>query len=241
MRILDKADKYPPGHGYSRRPDGARPQAIIVHTTNNPRATQFQGEIDFLFTSPDVGAHYLIGKSEAAGVVQFFDPARYAPWHSGDCAPNIYENPTSIGIEMHVSVGQRPTAYQIGALTELVQHLMAQFRIPADRVASHRAVAVPPGRKRDPEGFPEATFAAWRATLAAGPTPPPPAPERTYRVLHHAWVRSTPSITGRHVGSLLRGTLVSGALVRGKAFHGNDQWLDIDGTRFVWAGALEAL
>jgi hypothetical protein len=167
----DKAATYPVGHGYTRRPSGVRPQAVLIHSTNNSRPTAFIGEARFLFTSKDVSAHYLIGKSAQAGVVQFLDPAPWAAWHSGDCAPDVYQNPTSIGIELHISVGEAPTAYQVETCADLVRALMKYFAIPADRVATHRAVAVPPGRKRDPEGWNEAAFADWRNALT--PTAPP--------------------------------------------------------------------
>lgn len=49
---------------------------------------------------------------------------------------------------------------------------MTRFGIPPALLETHRAIALPKGRKSDPEGFSDADFAAWRAGLGL----------RTYRV-----------------------------------------------------------
>ena len=66
----NKATKYAPGHGYEAR--GGTPSAILIHSTNNKRPTQFIDECDFLFTSPAVSAHFPISK--AGAVVQLLEP-----------------------------------------------------------------------------------------------------------------------------------------------------------------------
>lgn len=176
----DKARHPPPGLGWQTRV--VAPAAILIHATQNPnKGTAFANEVKYLFESPKASAHFLIGK--AGQIVQFLDPRLWAAWHSGDCAPDRFENRTSIGVELHAHATEPPTAPQRAALTQLVQHLMWQFQIPRDAIARHGTVAVPPGRKNDPATWPEASFTRWRdalvptqATITAPPALPAPLP-----------------------------------------------------------------
>lgn len=162
-----KAQRHPQRHGYQLR--GTTPTAIVLHTTNNARRrTTFEAEATFLLNSPDVSAHYLIGKD--GRIVELLAPGPYQAWHAGT-AVDAFRNARSIGIELHVSVGETPTPAQIDAAGALVRQLAAQFGIPAALVETHRTIARPPGRKSDPEGWPDAAFYAWRAGLF---DPPPP-------------------------------------------------------------------
>jgi uncharacterized MAPEG superfamily protein len=157
----NKARDFPQRHGYQVR--GTKPSSIVIHSTSNRRATSFTGEATYLYTSAAVGAHYLVGK--AGQIVQFLDPSRWQAWHAGE-AITEYTNPRSIGIELHISVGEQPTTDQIAALTTLVRDLMARFSIPPERIETHRAIALPRHRKNDPEGFTDAAFSAWRNGLS---------------------------------------------------------------------------
>lgn len=152
---------HPPRWGYQSR-GNVVPSSIIIHTTSNKRATQFTTEAAFLRDSKDVSAHYLIGKD--GRIVQFLDPKQWQAWHAGTTLP-AYLNARSVGIEHHVSVGEPWTPAQHAACTWLVRQLMSAYGIPL--VDTHRAVALPKGRKVDPEGWNDAAFYAWRATLAA--------------------------------------------------------------------------
>ncbi len=156
----NKNRAFPPGHGYEAR--GGNPSSVLLHTTNNKRKTSFESECDFLFTSPDVSAHYLVSK--AGTVVQFLDPRIWAAWHAGK-ALGPYLNRYSVGIEMHVSQGEKPTAPQLAAVAALCRILMANYDIDLDRIETHRAVALPAKRKTDPEGMDDLAFYAWRANL----------------------------------------------------------------------------
>lgn len=165
----NKAARYPLpappalGHGYEARKQP--PSSVVVHTTNNAnKGTAFAGEADFLFNSPDVSAHYLIGKD--GRIVQFLDPRTYAAWHAGS-AIGPWLNQYSIGIELHVSLGERPTQAQRDATAWLCGRLMAEYGFASDRIETHRYVATPVGRKSDPEGWPNAEFYQWRAMLIA--------------------------------------------------------------------------
>lgn len=165
----DKASRYPLpappalGHGYA--PRKLPPTSLVVHTTNNQaKATPFASEADFLYTAANVSAHYLIGKD--GRIVQFLDPRIYAAWHAGS-AIGPWLNEYSIGVELHVSVGERPTQAQRDALAWLCGRLMAEYGFASDRIETHRYVATPVGRKSDPEGWPNAEFYQWRATLTS--------------------------------------------------------------------------
>ena len=164
-RVIDtisyaKAAKFPRGHGYAVRDN--TPTSIVLHSTNNKRPTTFASECDFLFRSPDVSAHFLVSK--VGTIVQFLDPARFVAWHAGT-AKAPWLNAVSIGIELHISVGERPTTAQLDAAGVLCSDLMARFRVSLAMLETHRAIALPPGRKSDPEGFDDAAFAVWRAGL----------------------------------------------------------------------------
>lgn len=156
----NKAIKYAPGHGYEAR--GGLPSSILIHSTNNKRPTEFIDECDFLFNDAKVSAHYLISKGGA--VVQLLDPRLWAAWHAGR-ALVPYLNKYSIGIELHISVGEKPTPAQLAAAAALCRALRSQYGILPERIDTHRAVALPKGRKPDPEGWDDLAFYAWRSTL----------------------------------------------------------------------------
>jgi N-acetyl-anhydromuramyl-L-alanine amidase AmpD len=158
----NKAAHYPQRHGYQSR-GGGRPSSIVIHTTSNGRKTAFETEANYLFKSANVSAHFLISKTGA--IVEFLDPLKFQAWHAGNTIP-AYLNARSIGIEHHVSVGEGWTAVQEEACTWLVRHLMAAFDITPPLIETHRAVALPKGRKKDPAGWGDEAFYAWRATLA---------------------------------------------------------------------------
>ena len=166
-----KAKTFPPGHGYQLRTGS--PTSIVIHSTSNPREknTPFASEAIFLYRAANVSAHYLIAKD--GRIVQFLDPAGWMAWHAGGkqaggswTAKPEYANPASIGIELHHSVGDPPYPHlQIDALTWLVRDLMGMFRIGTSLIDTHRAIALPQGRKSDPSDWDDPSFYAWRAAL----------------------------------------------------------------------------
>ena len=158
----------PIGRGYDLRSPGTKPSGIVVHTTNGHVGTAFSAEAGYLCNAAAVSAHYLVGK--AGEVVAFLAPGPYRAWHAGN-ARLFWGNDETIGIECHFTPGEEWTEAQRAALTALVQSLMADFAIPNTRIAAHRAVALPPGRKIDPSGWSDADFATWRSGLA--PASPP--------------------------------------------------------------------
>jgi hypothetical protein len=175
----NKAAAHPQRWGYQAR-GGAVPSTVIIHTTSNKRATRFQTEAEFLCDSKDVSAHFLISKT--GEIIQFLDPLKWQAWHAGAALP-AYLNARSIGIEHHVSIGEAWTEVQHAASTWLVRQLMQQFGITPLHIDTHRAVALPKGRKQDPAGWGDDSFYAWRDSLAASP-PPVSLPTTRYRVKH---------------------------------------------------------
>ncbi len=154
--------------GWSMRPGGIKPTSIIVHTTSAAQPnTSFDAEARYLYNSREVSAHYLNGKQ--GQVVQFLHPDLEA-WHAG-AALTAYQNNHSIGIENHVSVGEQWTATQHDSLTWLVKKLMAQYAIAPTHIETHRAVALPHGRKSDPTGWDNLAFYIWRASLVVNAWP----------------------------------------------------------------------
>jgi len=191
-----KAQRYAAGHGYSMRP--MAPTSIVIHTTNNPnQGTRFDKECQFLFESPGVSAHYLIGKQ--GQIVQLLDPAGYTAWHAG-AALTAWTNDHSIGIELHVSVGEVPTQLQRDACAWLCRKLMQRFGIPPVLIETHRKVALPPGRKSDPEGWPNPDFYTWRDALIQLPI-------RRFRV-RGIPVYQAQALTGTLAGHLQAGDVI---------------------------------
>jgi N-acetylmuramoyl-L-alanine amidase/AmpD protein len=115
------------------------------------------------FSNPknEVSAHFTIGRD--GSVVQHV-PAEMAAWHAGpslDHQGRRRVNLFSIGIEL-VNTGSQPyPEAQIQSLRSLLKGLIAHF--PIRFIVSHRAVAMPRGRKNDPTGFP------WKSVQGLGP------------------------------------------------------------------------
>jgi len=152
----------PIGTGYDQRPKGFAPSSIIVHTTNGQRGSSFEAEARYIYRSPAIGAHDLVGKR---GQIAAFLPPELRAWHAGQAAP-AFLNSRSIGIECHLTPGEAWTQEMRDALTWRVQGYMQQYGIPIALVDTHRAVALPRGRKIDPSSWADPDFYAWRAALA---------------------------------------------------------------------------
>lgn len=218
-----KDTTHPPRWGYQSRGQ-VLPSSIVIHTTNNRRATQFDTEAIYLRESAAVSAHFLIGK--AGQIVQFLDVVKWQAWHAGECLP-AFSNPRSIGIEHHVSIGEAWTPEQHTACTWLVQNLMRDHRIPAGMVETHRAVARPKGRKSDPEGWDDQAFYAWRATLAPAPLP------------DYMHVRGVPIYQREDRTGTVAGYLTPKDTVEvGKRYADGGVWL-ADGRGFIDGNSLE--
>jgi hypothetical protein len=161
-----------PGHGYGRNiGTDSRPiwvaertggvGSLIVHTTNGNAGSTLRGECEFIRDSPLVGIHDEIGHD---GTLAEILPGHMVAWHSGATIPG-FSNNQSYGIELHNAVSEQLTPVQIATLTWRVKSLIAEHGIPKNRIDTHRAVAVPPGRKTDPSDWTDASFYQWRDSL----------------------------------------------------------------------------
>lgn len=194
-----KDTRLPPGKGWGGvRPGGILPTSIVIHTTDNSHATAFDGEAAFLRDSPDVSAHFLVGK---IGQIAQILPPELEAWHAGVAIP-AYGNDFSIGIEAHVSVGEQWTPTQRDALTWLVRLLLDRYHIQPQHVDTHRAIALPKGRKADPLAFPDAAFYAWRAQLITAPAP------QRYAYTPTLPIYQASTLTGPLAGQLRPGDVV---------------------------------
>jgi hypothetical protein len=214
----------PIGSGYDRRVKGATGRRALIHTTNGRRGSSLRGEALYLLNSDAVGAHFLVGKR--GEIIELLDARIYRAWHAGVTLLGWGNNDTT-GIECHHAVGEAWTPEQRDALTWLVKdHLQIA---PAD-IETHRAVALPKGRKVDPSDWSDADFYAWRAALAGQRYLPQPALLATYLVTTDVNVREAPTtrkpvaLGGQAV--LATGfTFQSDGAVPGQSLGGNNQWI----------------
>lgn len=134
---------------------------IIVHSTNGKKGTSFAGEAKFLRESAAVSAHFLVGKE---GQIAQFLPITHWAWHAGS-ALSGWGNDKAIGVEAHHAIGELWTIAQRNALTDLMLRLMREEGIPATSIERHRFIALPKGRKSDPDDWSDVDFEAWRYAL----------------------------------------------------------------------------
>lgn len=189
--------KWPTGHGYGRdisvgnstpvwsATRGGPLSAEVVHTTSNDDPTSLEHELVYMRDTPTASCNDLIAKN---GDVYIILPEAVPAWHAGVALPD-FTNVHSFGTELHVSLGEMPTAAQIASLTWRVQQRRQRYATSKAHIETHRAVALPPGRKHDPEGWPDGEFYAWRDRLFASPTLPPGTVPVDPR-LEAYWVRS---------------------------------------------------
>ncbi len=158
---IDATTYRSPNH--NARPSGVdAPFAVVVHTT----AGRWPTDAQWLCTPQSrVSAHYIIAPDGA--ICQLVDD-RSRAWHAGRCAwAGITDwNGVSLGIEL--SAPPRATTLpdvQIDALTALTRLLRERYCIPKHLIVTHRRIAVPRGRKIDPEGLSDAAFERWKEAL----------------------------------------------------------------------------
>lgn len=184
-------------HGYG----GVRPwtsptrsltliKTILIHTTDNPQGnTHYRPEAIFLRDSKDVSSGYVVSSHD--DVVAQMMPDEYISWHSGDCADNDFENPTSVGVEIAWTFGKGPLPQiAIDNTSDLVRSLL-QKHPSIIKIDMHRAQAIPKGRKPDPLGWADADFYRWRDRMLKE-RGTPPTPLHSYVALF-----STPIFTSR--------------------------------------------
>jgi N-acetylmuramoyl-L-alanine amidase len=146
---------------FNKRPPGTRVSAIILHA--DAAQTVAQSLSWMMVRESRVSYHFLIGR--LGDVYQLVDEEKRA-WHAGvssfagkgDC--NTYSLGVSFG---NRNDGVEPYREdQLAAGVRLCADLVLKFpAITLERITTHAAVALPPGRKTDPgKLFPFAEFVA---------------------------------------------------------------------------------
>lgn len=136
---------------FGDRPDNTAVDTVVVHATAGPTA---EGAARHFFTpSSQVSAHFIIGKD--GSIYQCVSTFKRA-WHAGvsrDFRDKGNVNNFSIGIELvNMDDGKDPyPKAQTTALLHLIEAL--EYRFPLKYVTSHAYIALPAGRKVDPNGF----------------------------------------------------------------------------------------
>jgi N-acetylmuramoyl-L-alanine amidase len=131
------------------RPAGCKSEVIILHSTGG----KFAGALSWMMSKAGrVSAHYLVGRD---GTVRKLVPLSERAWHAGRSLwrGRADVNDFSIGVEMeHIDGRQDWPERQVLAVRDLIRDIRHEHgQLP---VTSHAHIAQPPGRKRDPVGFP---------------------------------------------------------------------------------------
>ena len=142
--------KYRKVSGWASRGHGTMGsiQSVIVHHTAGPKSGNspslnvvaygrpgLSGPLAQLFLARD-GTVYLV----AAGI----------SYHAGRVSSNRYANSHAIGIEAEATGLDSWPAHQIEEYAKLCKALCKEFGLSTSRVQGHKEVAVPRGRKPDP-------------------------------------------------------------------------------------------
>jgi hypothetical protein len=164
MPTIDARTHTSPNH--SRRAT-AIACAVVHSCEGRPAGNEEQSSIPWL-TNPasKVSSHYYITR---AGTIYQLVPLDRAAWHAGVSALDGVEsvdnslNDASVGIELeHRAGGPSYPMAQLDALAWLLRYLMERYpAMTTERIVSHRAVALPRGRKNDPSDWSEDAFRAW--------------------------------------------------------------------------------
>jgi N-acetyl-anhydromuramyl-L-alanine amidase AmpD len=135
----------------------SRPSVVVLHHTGGLGL----GNVAWLCSPHSkVSADWYISR---AGSIWKLNPqiATYYTWHCGVSKFLTYKdvNPVSIGIELEHVPGQDWPESQIKACHLVCEFMMTRFsKITIDRIVGHKDIALPVGRKNDPEGFPWVLF-----------------------------------------------------------------------------------
>lgn len=174
MPQIDATTWRSPNHA----PRSKKISAIVVHHGTGTRTSDLRW-----LTNPAsrVSAHYYVCRD---GTIYQLVPDDRVAWHAGDALIGLERdvNGISLGIEMEhtndpkIPVAQHHTDWpsaQLDALSWLLRLKLATYNLRTSAIYSHRAVAVPSGRKTDPGPerplAPESAFRTWVDALSLPP------------------------------------------------------------------------
>ena len=157
--------------GYNISPVWTAYRYIVVHYVGSGDSSPGSARANcayFAGGNRNASAHYFI---DNAYIYEYADPRSYYTWHVGDGGGRYgITNSNAIGIEVCIN-GDRPyTDAELPRLRWLVQKLMAEYGIPAERVVRHYDAS----RKACPyyyTPYGSGGNAAWRALHAYITTP----------------------------------------------------------------------
>ncbi len=223
---IDLATYHSPN--FDERPAMERIRALVIHTTEGP----WPSDVEWLCSpSSRVSCHFVIAPDGA--VFRLVDTEMRA-WHAGitQFGGLTNWNDFSIGIELSHRQGRSIGPVQKSALSKLSAQLIQKYAISPGFVVTHRQIASPRGRKRDPSDFIDQDFALWVKSLYSG--------AGTYRVTFGTAVSEAPR--GNAPIALDRtAMLLSGEVV---AIDGvsNDGWAHMtNGLGFIPVNTLERI
>lgn len=152
--------------GYNISPKWTAYRYIVVHYVGSGTSAPGSARANcayFAGGNRNASAHYFV---DDAYIYEYADPHRYYTWHVGDGGGRYgITNSNSIGIEVCIN-GDRPyTDAELPRLRWLVQKLMTEYGIPAERVVRHYDAS----RKACPYHYTpygSGGNAAWRALHA---------------------------------------------------------------------------
>jgi N-acetyl-anhydromuramyl-L-alanine amidase AmpD len=133
----------------------ARTKAVSAIVLHADAASRLDSSLDWVMRpESQVSYHIMIGRN---GAVYCTVPPERRAWHAGKSRMEGHDdvNAFSIGVclaNRNDGVEEYPASQYAEAIRVCVA-LCKHFGIPASRITTHAAVAIPQGRKTDPKGF----------------------------------------------------------------------------------------
>lgn len=134
---------------YDERPLGVKPEAILLHHTGGTNSLRYLST----YHANPVSIHKLVPKLMPDGKPGHYQivPDTHRAWHAGHSVPDWGD--FSIGIEIeNLGNGRDPyTEAQYETVAQIVAYNCSLYHIKDWWVKCHKDIAVPEGRKTDPD------------------------------------------------------------------------------------------
>lgn len=139
---------------YDHRPSGILPEAILLHHTGGTNSLNWLSRYLGPTVRPEeVSIHKLVPKRMPDGKPGLYQivPDLDRAWHAGASVPS--SNDFSIGVEIeNLGNGRDPyTLDQYETVAQIIAYGCALYHIKDFWVRLHKEIAVPLGRKHDPD------------------------------------------------------------------------------------------